>query len=60
VSNNAGADWTVTHTESASSTRTDTPYLGFQDATTGRAVLTPRTIVTTSDGGGHFTAFDFP
>lgn len=60
VSNDGGADWTVTHTEVSPSNRANPPYLGFQDATNGRAVLSARTVLTTTDGGGHFTAFDFP
>lgn len=58
VSNDAGGDWTVTHT--------DTPangvgrwFIGFQDSLTGRAILVPRTILTTTDGGGHWTGYTF-
>lgn len=60
VTNDGGADWAVTHTEATPSDRTNNLYFGFQDATSGRAVLIPRTILTTTDGGGHFTAYDFP
>ncbi|MDQ6613232.1 MAG: hypothetical protein M3083_00305 [Actinomycetota bacterium] len=60
VTNDAGADWTTTHTESTPSTRQGSFYLGFQDDTTGRAVLNPRMVLTTTDGGGHWTAFTFP
>jgi photosystem II stability/assembly factor-like uncharacterized protein len=60
VSNNAGADWSVTHTEATPATGLNTSYLGFEDATTARAVLSLRTILTTTDGGGHWTPFVFP
>jgi photosystem II stability/assembly factor-like uncharacterized protein len=58
VTNDAGADWTVTHAEAA--TNVAVPYLGFQDATTGRAILSPGAVLTTTDGGGHWTPFAFP
>jgi hypothetical protein len=58
VTNDTGADWTVTHTEAAPNTAN--PYLGFEDPTTGRAVISPRTVLTTTDGGGHWTPFAFP
>jgi photosystem II stability/assembly factor-like uncharacterized protein len=60
VTNDAGADWTVTHAEAVTNGPTPKPYLGFQDATTGRAVLNPRSILTTTDGGGHWAPFSFP
>jgi photosystem II stability/assembly factor-like uncharacterized protein len=56
VTNDAGADWTVTHSDTPGSDM----YLGFQDATTGRAVITAGTILTTTDGGGHWAPFTFP
>lgn len=60
VSNDAGADWAVTRTEATPPTGLNTSYLGFEDATTGRAVMSPQTILTTTDGGGHWTPFTFP
>jgi photosystem II stability/assembly factor-like uncharacterized protein len=54
VSNDAGAHWTVTHHEGAAPANTAT------DPTTGRAVITASTVLTTTDGGGHWTPFTFP
>ena len=56
VSNDAGIDWTVTHSEPSAGA----VFLGFQDGQTGRAVINPRTVLTTTDGGGHWTGFTFP
>jgi photosystem II stability/assembly factor-like uncharacterized protein len=56
VSNDAGVDWTVTHSEPGSGA----VFLGFEDGQTGRAVINPRTVLTTTDGGGHWTGFTFP
>ncbi len=58
VSNDAGADWSVTHSEPAAGRGGG--YLGFEDATTGRPVLDPSVILTTTDGGGHWAPFVFP
>jgi photosystem II stability/assembly factor-like uncharacterized protein len=60
VTNDAGVDWTVTHAEAVGPGGPSTTYLGFEDALTGRAVINPRTILTTSDGGGHWTGHPFP
>jgi hypothetical protein len=62
VSNDAGDDWTVTQT-SPSAGGADgmgSLFLGFEDATTGRAVIMPNTVLTTTDGGGHWAPFVFP
>ena len=60
VTNDAAVDWTVTHSEPTLNRAPSHSYLGFQDPTTGRAVLTPNTVLTTTDGGGHWTPFTFP
>jgi photosystem II stability/assembly factor-like uncharacterized protein len=60
VTNDGGADWNVTHSEAVSGNGPLSTYLGFQDATTGRAIVNSRSILTTTDGGGHWTPFTFP
>jgi hypothetical protein len=59
VSNDAGGDWTMTHTETPANGVLRS-YLGFQDSLTGRAILVPRTILTTTDSGGHWSGYTFP
>jgi hypothetical protein len=56
VSNDAGIDWTVTTSQPGGGA----VFLGFEDAETGRAVIQPRTVLTTTDGGGHWATFTFP
>jgi hypothetical protein len=58
VSNDSGSDWNVTHTDTAANGAVRS-YVGFQDSLTGRAILVPRTILTTTDGGGHWTGYTF-
>lgn len=60
VSNDAGVTWTVTHTQALPSNDQNVVYLGFEDAVTGRAVIVSNTILTTTDGGGHWSGFTFP
>jgi photosystem II stability/assembly factor-like uncharacterized protein len=62
VSNDAGDDWTVTQTSTSpgGANGMGSLFLGFEDATTGRAVIMPNTVLTTTDGGGHWTPFVFP
>jgi photosystem II stability/assembly factor-like uncharacterized protein len=59
VTNDSGSDWTLTHSE-ATPAGASRPYLGFEDPTTGRASIDARTVLTTTDGGGHWTPFTFP
>ncbi|MGH9126030.1 MAG: YCF48-related protein [Acidimicrobiales bacterium] len=58
VSWDGGVTWTTTYT--VNSTSQGPQFLGFEDANTGRAIVTDRTIVTTSDGGQHWVAYTFP
>jgi len=60
VSNDGGVNWTVTYTEANPPAVSPDLFLGFEDALTGRAVLSPGTILTTTDGGGHWTPYTFP
>ena len=51
VTNDAGIDWTVTHSEPIPGTNAGANFLGFEDATTGRAVVAAGT-----DADDHRTA----
>ncbi len=59
VTNDSGSDWTLTHSE-ATPGGASNPYLGFEDPTIGRASIDPHAVLTTTDGGGHWTPFTFP